>query len=233
MAKLPRSDHLPLYSDACKSSSVAANKKFRKKLRPLRIAALFLTFLPEVFQMSKSPETENRWRTRLRSPRIVRRLGSLLWLAAAKWPGRLQSVARLRSLAATAAFGLLLAAGEFVAFLEGQQATLLHPSTGHLDFACACQGTCHEMVFALTNRSRSTVQVASIGSTCRCLRIVLEQPSLSPGETVRALACLDLGQEPDYVGKLGVHVYGRTPTGQIAFRLLATADVTAIPPPIP
>ncbi len=153
---------------------------------------------------------------------------ALLWLTVAEWPQQTQPMARSSppSLAVVTVLGLVLIIGELIAFLEGQEATLLHPSTAHLDFGCACQGSYHEIVFSLTNPGSSTVQVESVATTCRCLLIVLDQASVSPGEMVRAVARFDLGQEPNYVGKLGVRIYGRTVTGRMAFRMLASAEVT-------
>lgn len=79
--------------------------------------------------------------------------------------------------------------------------------------------------FWLTNRSDSSVEVATIATSCDCLTIELPKRIVSPGQQVAGRALLDLRNEPKFTGSLRIEVKGKGKSGQVVFVLVVKISV--------
>jgi hypothetical protein len=71
------------------------------------------------------------------------------------------------------------------------------------------------------------VTIAQIDSTCPCLSFSIDPPTVPPGGENHVVASLDLGREPDYIGRLAIDVHGRTDDNHVAFRMTIKVQVVA------
>jgi hypothetical protein len=82
-----------------------------------------------------------------------------------------------------------------------------------LDLGTIPQGGYREASFWLTNDGNDPVEIASVESSCSCLEIHLAKSTILPGQTVEAIAKLDVRREPDFTGELRIETRGRTTAG--------------------
>jgi hypothetical protein len=131
-----------------------------------------------------------------------------------------------RRFASAMFLGSAVAVAGLIGFLTSRaSADVLVVSDPRLDFGELPQGSYQEKTFTVTNTSSLPVRLTAIESTCPCLTFQLEKSVLAAGEDARVVAQLNLGKEPDYVGRLGVDVVGGTDIKDVRFRLVITVRV--------
>ena len=79
--------------------------------------------------------------------------------------------------------------------------------------------------FSLTNNGRANIELATIKTTCPCLRVNCPGKVIAPGATMQLEMDLDMREEPGFSGGLRIEVNGRTVDGQAAFSLGVIVEV--------
>jgi hypothetical protein len=114
---------------------------------------------------------------------------------------------------------LLLAGATGAIIVKRTKPPGLVPTPQQLDLGAISQGGRREQTFWLTNRGSSLIEVATVKTTCPCVRVELADNVIGPSERIPCRTILDLGEEKDFVGNLGMEVIGFTPAGHRAFFL--------------
>ncbi len=122
------------------------------------------------------------------------------------------------SLAFSGVFGYLFASWVIrssitpVAFADtdlSETKTLLVPSDENLDLGTIPRGAHREVAFWLENPGSKTVEIATITTSCECFEVILERTTIAGGEKIKATAKVDLTDDPDFAGSLGLRTEGK------------------------
>lgn len=100
------------------------------------------------------------------------------------------------------------------------------PSPEAIDLGKLPPRTRVEKVIPIRNATDSPLEVATIRTTCPCLTIHINEPIIPPSGTVSAHAVLDLRDEPNFTGDLGIEVTATTEGGKVD--LLACVKVKVV-----
>lgn len=119
----------------------------------------------------------------------------------------------------------LLAPPIALALNDSARSPLLISSQRVMDLGVLTSGEWRDASLYLTNKGDAPVEVGAIASSCRCLSVKCIPQVVPPGGTAQMIVVLDLGKEPDFVGKLRIHVQGRTRSGTLAFSVQVRAQV--------
>ena len=123
---------------------------------------------------------------------------------------------------------LVLATGGLAGYALMPAVTdLLFVSPSILELGSVEQGSYHQATFTVRNPRSEPVTIAQIDSTCPCLSFSIDPPTVPPGGENHVVASLDLGREPDYIGRLAIDVHGRTDDNHVAFRMTIKVQVVA------
>jgi hypothetical protein len=109
--------------------------------------------------------------------------------------------------------------------MSNRPPALLQPSVPVLDFGILAQGERDEIVFWLLNPHSEPVTIEKIESSCDCFHLDLERETVAGGETIQAVARLELDKEPHFTGELQPEARGRTASGAVAFSIQASVRV--------
>ena len=149
------------------------------------------------------------WPRRI-SPMLLDRLGLM--------PARNGRLMLVASLAFSGVFGYLFASWVIrssitpVAFADtdlSEAKTLLVPSDENLDLGTIPRGAHREVPFWLENPGSKTVEIATITTSCECFEVILERTTIAGGEKIKATAKVDLTDDPDFAGSLGLRTEGK------------------------
>lgn len=132
----------------------------------------------------------------------------------------------LRQRAAFSSVGLF-AVGVLLAWLVAQDSSsprlMATPTT--IELGPLPRGGKVETTLIVTNPTDVHVDVVGIRATCSCVSVIPGHWSLGGGEQLSLLIVLDLGHEPDFVGRLIVSIVGMSASGQTAFQTTLKAVV--------
>lgn len=106
---------------------------------------------------------------------------------------------------------------------------LLRCSPDRVVFGVVEQGGRRQRRFSLINHGTVLVTIAKIETSCSCVEVRLPHFTLLPGETVEAVAQLDLASDTQFTGNLGVEIEGFTQDGLPAFAAVAEIKVRVRP----
>jgi len=82
-----------------------------------------------------------------------------------------------------------------------------------------------ETVTRLTNPTNRTIRWSKLRTSCGCLSVVSSTNVIAPREDAFAKICLDVGEEPEFVGSLALEVTAVGSDGADAFRFDVRAEV--------
>jgi hypothetical protein len=99
------------------------------------------------------------------------------------------------------------------------------PSPGELDFGRLEQNQKKELAFWLSNETATLARVATVETSCDCVKTQLEATDIPPFAKVRGRACFDLGADRDFTGTLRMQVNGISPSGELVFNLAVKVNV--------
>jgi len=103
--------------------------------------------------------------------------------------------------------------------------SLLTPSAQTIDLGIVRQAGREQETFALTNPGTEPVEITKFETSCDCLEIVLPRRKIGPSEKALAVATLDLGKEPQFLGNLAIEVKGLASNGKTAFAIVVEVAV--------
>lgn len=83
--------------------------------------------------------------------------------------------------------------------------------------------------FVLSNDSEAAIQIATVRTSCECLRVDLTNRTVRPHEAVTAQATIDLSDEPDFSGGFCPEVEFLDGSGQVLFVREFRANVVPEP----
>ncbi|MHB1423824.1 MAG: MauE/DoxX family redox-associated membrane protein [Gemmataceae bacterium] len=109
--------------------------------------------------------------------------------------------------------------------MNSYRPALLQSSLSVIDFGTLPQAERGEIVFWFINSHKETMEIANIDSSCACFHVDLAQRTVAGGETIRAVARLELDKEPRFSGELQPEARGWTPSGALAFSIQAHVRV--------
>lgn len=139
-----------------------------------------------------------------------------------------QSLHRLARWKLPAVLGLyfLIAIPSGLAMARGLDGTpALEVSRERLDLGVLLRGGSMASRFSLRNRGSKPVEIASVQTSCSCLDVRLPVLRLDPGQVMQAVAQIDLQDRQEFQSDLAIEAWGKTSSGNLAFRIIVAASV--------
>jgi len=88
-----------------------------------------------------------------------------------------------------------------------------------INFGSVPQGARKDQTIWVTNHRDTSVKIAKTMTDCACLTITMGEEVILPGRSAPLRLALDLGVEPEFVGRLGMEARGWTKEGEVAFHV--------------
>jgi Protein of unknown function (DUF1573) len=110
-------------------------------------------------------------------------------------------------------------------------AQLLRISPDPIDLGALSPGKRVETEIALMNVQEHSVQLASIRTSCPCIRISGSPLQVAPRDSATLALVFDPTEDPDFRGSLSVEVTGLGADGDVVFRTVVKLTVKSDVPP--
>ena len=120
----------------------------------------------------------------------------------------------------TAGLVMAIAVPGFWLMCPAPSPTPLTVSPEAVEFPQVYQGQRAEAEVLVTNPSQAEIEIHTVETSCPCLTVNLAKNQIGKGETVPAIVVLDLAQEPNFIGSLGITAKGLSGTNQTVFQFL-------------
>jgi len=131
--------------------------------------------------------------------------------------------------------GLVLAAGCHSAADERQAVAapprpLLIANPAVLDLGTLQHGESREGTVEIANPTDKAVAITKLESDCSCLKVVLDAKVIPPRGSVAARVVVDMREEREFTGRLGMSVRAWDSSGSLALSFQVNVTMASYPP---